>query len=486
MNNTEILHKAFGKIEAYIESNSDNDLPVVKFKSPGELSSLLNFSIADEPVSQDEFLENMDKYLDYSVRTGNKQFLNQLYSGFNFPAFLGEVFTVLANTSMYTYEVAPVATMIEKEMISLMNSYAGYTHGDGIFLSGGSNANLIAMFSARNRKLPETRFQGYQSVVRLKAFINEQAHYSFETAANLLGIGSKNVVKVKADENGRMIPSELEKEIRDSLARNEIPFFVAATCATTLLGAYDPIDELSEICRKYNLWLHADGSFGGSVILSDTHRSLMSGIEKTDSFAWNPHKLMNIPLICSVLLVKDAGTLQRNLTDLNTDYIFHDIDEVEDLGKKSVQCGRKVDAVKLWFAWKYFGKAGYRERIDNLIENAVYAEQIIKNHPSLELMVPRQSFSVCFRYLPDSPTDLNAFNLALREEMRKNGLSIVNYGYRDKILMLRLVITNGEMKKTDVDLFFERLTDTGKKLEMYNSNETENKKTRNSSCIGMA
>jgi glutamate/tyrosine decarboxylase-like PLP-dependent enzyme len=486
MNNAEILHKAFGKIEAYIESHSDNDLPVVKFNSPGELSSLFNLSIADEPVTQDEFLENMDNYLAYSVRTGNKHFLNQLYSGFNFPAFLGEVFTVLANTSMYTYEVAPVATMIEKEMIDLMNSYAGYTNGDGIFLSGGSNANLIAMFSARNRKLPETRFHGYQSVVNLKAFINEQAHYSFETAANLLGIGSKNVVKVKSDENGRMIPSELEKEIRDSLARNEIPFFVAATCATTLLGAYDPLDELAEICRRYNLWLHADGSFGGSVILSDNHRSLMSGIEKTDSFAWNPHKLMNIPLICSVLLVKNKGTLQRNLTDLNTDYIFHDIDEVEDLGKKSVQCGRKVDAVKLWFAWKYFGKAGYRNRIDNLIENASYAEQFVKNHPSLELVVPRQSFAVCFRYKPSAGTDLNKFNLSVREEMRKNGLSIVNYGYRDKMLVLRLVITNGEMEPNDVDLFFNRLIETARSLENEWRNETTKEEIGNCSCVGMA
>ena len=107
-----------------------------------------------KPVSEQEFLNLLDQYLNNSVKTWNKQFLNQLYSGFNFPAFIGEVFTVLTNTSMYTYEVAPVATRIETEMIQLMNSYAGYTDGDGIFVSGGSNANLIAMFSARNRIFP--------------------------------------------------------------------------------------------------------------------------------------------------------------------------------------------------------------------------------------------------------------------------------------------------------------------------------------------
>jgi len=465
MNNIEILEVSFDKIKSYIQQNDDTNMPVIKFKTPSELKKLIDFPIGDKAVSQNEFLELIDQYLTYSVKTGNKQFLNQLYSGFNFPAFIGEVFTVLANTSMYTYEVAPVATMIESEMIDLMNRYTGYSAGDGTFVSGGSNANLVAMFSARNSLLPEIRFNGYDAGQNLVAFVNEHAHYSFETAANILGLGSKNVRKVKADEFGRIIPSELEKEITNSLNRNEIPFFVVATCATTLLGAYDPIDEMSEICRKFKVWLHADGSFGGSLILSKKHRHLMRGIEKTDSFAWNPHKLMNIPLICSVLLVKKNGTLQHNITDINADYIFHDSDQIEDLGKKSIQCGRRVDAVKLWFAWKYFGLEGYQKRIDNLIDMAMYAEQKVNGHSQLELVASRQSFSVCFRYIPKSESNLNAFNLGLREALRKAEKSIVNYGFIGKTLTIRLVTTNGELSHTDIDLFFNNLLTEASLLE---------------------
>ena len=460
MNNKHLLRYSFERVEKYINSNDDNTSPVVKFKTPGELSEIFSLPVDEESASQTKFTEYIEKYLDYSVRTGNKQFLNQLYSGFNFPAFLGEVFTVVANTSMYTYEVAPVATMIEKEMINLMNSYAGYKSGDGIFVTGGSNANLVAMLSARNRVFPEGRFEGYDHNLKLKAFINEQAHYSFETAANVLGIGSKNVIKVKADKNGRLIPEELEKKLSESVSRGELPFFVAATCATTLSGAYDPIDEMAEICKKYNVWLHADGSFGGSLILSEKHRHLMKGIEKTDSFAWNPHKLMNIPLICSALLVNRKSTLYQNITDINTDYIFHDIDAVEDLGKKSIQCGRRVDAVKLWFAWKYYGKKGYRDRIDNSVAMAKYAEDIVKTHPNLELLIPRQSFTVCFRFVPSGDFDLNAFNLELRENLRKSGKSIVNYGYIGNTLALRLVIANSDVQEDDIDLFFNQLAET--------------------------
>ncbi len=465
MNEINILTASFEKIKAYLNSNEDNTLPVVKFRNPAELAELVDFEVKKDGVSEQEFLELVDKYLDYSVRTGNKQFLNQLYSGFNFPAFIGEVFTVLANTSMYTYEVAPMATRIETEMVKLMNSYVGYDDGDGLFVSGGSNANLVAMFSARNRVFPEGRFHGYDRSLNLRAFVNEQAHYSFETAANVLGIGAKNVIKVKADKNGRMIPEELEREIKESLGRGEKPFFVAATCATTLLGAYDPIDEMADICQKYNIWLHADGSFGGSVILSDKYRHLMNGIERTDSVAWNPHKLMNIPLICSAILVKKYGTLHHNITDINTDYIFHNIDEIEDLGKKSIQCGRRVDAVKLWFAWKYFGLEGYRKRIDNQIEMAAYAEEIIKSHPKMELLADRQSFAVCFRYTPDFETNLNRFNQTLRESLRKGGKSVVNYGFIGRTLAIRLITANGELQKTDIERFFENLLSDAEILE---------------------
>lgn len=465
MNEQIILNEVFEKIRRYIQSNADNQKPVVDYKSPAELAGLINMQIEDAGVDLNEFLELVDRYLNYSVRTGNKQFLNQLYSGFNFPAFIGDVLTTLANTSMYTFEVAPVATEIEKSMISLMNRYAGYENGDGLFVSGGSNANLVAMFSARNRVLPESRFEGYDRNQKLTAFINEQAHYSIETAANLLGIGSKNVIKVKADADGRILPEEFEKAIEASKARGEKPFFAVATTATTLLGAYDPIDEMAEICSKHNIWLHADGSFGGSLILSEKHRHLMKGLEKTDSFAWNPHKLMNIPLICSVILVKQKGALQYNLTDLNTDYIFHDIDEIEDLGKKSIQCGRRVDAVKLWFAWKYFGLEGYQQRIDKLMEMAAYAEELVHESSRLELMAPRQSFSICFRYVPEKDADLNDFNLQLREVLRKTGQTIVNYGYIGDALTIRLITANGELEKSDIDLLFNRLISAAKQLK---------------------
>ena len=457
MNNSNMLDQVTTKINTYLYNHNDNTASVIIYKTPEELRGLVNLNITNEGIPENTFLELVDLYLKYAVRTDSKQFFNQLYSGFNMPAFIGEIITSLTNTSMYTYEVAPVATIIEKEMINLMNSYCGFRDGDGIFVTGGSNANLIAMFSARNRLYPDSRCFGICTELKLRAFVNENAHYSFETAANIIGIGSKSVIKVKSNLDGSICCSALENAIIESISKGEIPFFVGATCGTTLLGAYDSLDTISPICKKYNLWLHADGSFGGSIILSDTYKNIMNGISLADSFAWNPHKLMNIPLICSVILFKNKGILESNLTDINTDYIYHDIDNSVDLGKKSIQCGRRVDAVKLWFAWKYFGLNGYKRRIDNIVNLAIYAEEIIENKLNYELLSKRQSFSVCFRVIPENSTDINEYNLRLRELLRKNGNSIINYGYLGNNLTLRLITSNGEMKQNDIDIFFNHL-----------------------------
>ncbi|MFW6249093.1 MAG: pyridoxal phosphate-dependent decarboxylase family protein, partial [Bacteroidota bacterium] len=349
----------------------------------------------------------------------------------------------------------PVASLIEKEMISMMNSYIGYHQGDGIFLSGGSNANLVAMFSARNKVSPHSRFEGYDKRERLVAFVNEHSHYSFDTAANLLGIGSSNLIKVKTDASGRIIPAELERSVLASIEAGQKPFFIGATCSTTMQGAYDPLHAIADIAEKFGVWFHADGAFGGSIILSDKHKHMMDGIERTDSFAWDPHKLMNIPLICSVILTKRKGVLENNLTDINTDYIYHNNEEMTDLGEKSIQCGRHVDAVKLWFAWKYYGKIGYDRRIANMIDMARYAEEIVKNHPELEMVSPRQSFTVCFRYRPPFEANLDEFNFMVREKLRREGKSMVNYGYVNDQMTIRFVASNGDLEKKDIDKFFD-------------------------------
>src|SRR5690554_2082983 len=348
------LSETFKLIDQHLETLKDPNLKVNEFMLPEALKSRFDFELRDQGTDYEALIGYLRQYLHYSVKTGSRQYLNQLFGGTNLPALLGEFITSLSNTSMYTYEVAPVATLMESEVIRKMNSFTGFSNGDGIFLTGGSNTNLVAMISARNRKFPETKRKGINHLSPLTAFVSERSHFSFTKGANAIGIGSDNIIKVKTDSLGKMDPVALETAIEASIAAGNLPFFIGATCGTTETGAFDPLDKLVPIAKKYNLWLHADGSWGGSAIMSPKQRHLFAGIEECDSFSWNPHKLMNIPLICSVLLVREKGWLYDYFNTFDTSYIYHEDETSEyDLGPKSLQCGRRVDALKLWLAWKY-------------------------------------------------------------------------------------------------------------------------------------
>jgi len=452
-------------VNAYLKRNTDSETPVTLHLSPEELRSKIDLSLQEQGSSLDDLYKVIEQYLNFSVRTGHSQFYNQLWSGFTLPGFLGEIFTSLANTSMYTYEVAPVATLMEKELIKKMGRICGFKNPEGLFLSGGSNGNMQAMLIARNRALPRAKTEGFQNSSELVAFVSEEAHYSFEKSANVLGIGSSNIRKIKTDTKGRMIPRELAKSVEESLAQGKRPFFVGATAGTTVKGAFDPIEEIVPIANQHNLWFHVDGSLGGTVILSPRHRSLLKGLKKADSFVWNAHKLMGLPLICSILLVREEGHLLRTNSVTGTDYIFHDeAFGAYDLGPMSLQCGRRVDALKLWLSWKYYGDTGYAKRIDRFFELAAFAEDIVRQTPSLELLAPRSSVNVCFRYLPGASKDPNAFNLRLREELAREGKALVNFARLGEEVAIRLVIANHELTLEDVSLFFDTLVQTAESL----------------------
>ena len=457
------LEKTFTIVSNYLDGLHQTESNVIKYRPPKELSTIVDLAIPQNGVSFEKILNSAEQYLTYATKTSHKNFSNQLFGGFNFPAFLGDLLTSLTNTSMYTYEVAPLATLMEIEIVKKMCSFVGFPNGSGQFVTGGSNANLLALLCARNKVIPGAKESGYRANTPLVIFTSDQAHYSFFKAANLLGIGTDYVVKVKTDHRGSMIPNELEREIQIQKQKGNLPFFVAATAGTTVLGAFDPIEEIAGMAENYGLWFHIDGAYGGSALLSKKHKFLLKGCEKADSFTWDPHKMMTIPLICSVILIKDKSLLLETCSSEGTGYLFHEHENKDfDLGPMSLQCGRRVDSLKLWFSWKYYGDCGYEKRINKLFELANYASKFIENHKNLELVRPRQSVNVCFRYIPEVQADLNQFNLCLRDQLAKGGKCLLNYSRIDGKVILRLVFVNPEVTESDLDKIFELILDQGR------------------------
>jgi len=158
--------------------------------------------------------------------------------------------------------------------------------------------------------------------------------------------------------------------------------------------------------------------------------------------------------------------MMGNFSSGNTDYIFHEYDNTAyDLGPKSMQCGKRVDSLKLWLSWKYYGNEGYESRINEQFEIAGYFEEKIKQHEHFELLCSRHSLNVCFRYKPKNQQNLNSFNLRLRNKVMKAGKSMINYGYMGETVAIRFVIVNPEVDKNDIDILIDNIFEEALKMD---------------------
>jgi glutamate/tyrosine decarboxylase-like PLP-dependent enzyme len=333
--------------------------------------------------------------------------------------------------------------------------------------TGSSNANMIAMMAARNTADSRIKQDGLYGRQRLVAFVGADAHYSMDRAANILGIGTDQLIKVPLDSWGAMVPEELGLAIERVVAGGGLPFFVAATAGTTVRGAYDPLEPLLTLRDRYRFWLHVDGAWGGAVVLSrQLRQDYLGGLEMADSFTWDFHKMLGSTLMCNILLVnKRPETLATVLSAGDGSYLFRDENAecMEDLGTSSLQCGRRVDSLKWFLDWKFFGREGLAARVEKFLELCAYAEGLVNASPDLEMVVPRTSFNVCFRYKVAEERS-NAFNLALRTRLYEEGLTLVGVAYIDGKLAMRLLITNPAAERADLESFFELVSRRGREL----------------------
>jgi len=228
---------------------------------------------------------------------------------------LSETILAVLNTNLHVYQAAPFLTLVEKEtakalanLFGLKGKYAG-----GLTMPGGSASNSSAIAIARAVKYPDVKEEGNMGR-EFVIFTSEKSHYSIIKAAQMFGIGSKGVVKIATDSVGRMKVDALEAAIAKAREDKKSMFIVVATAGTTVLGAYDPIDKIADVCDREGLWLHVDGCWGGSFIFSEKLRQgRLDGIHRADSIVINPHKQLGVPVTCSFLLSKDLREFHQGM-----------------------------------------------------------------------------------------------------------------------------------------------------------------------------
>ncbi|XP_075407742.1 cysteine sulfinic acid decarboxylase isoform X1 [Tenrec ecaudatus] len=474
-----LLWDVFGIImDEAIRKGTSASEKVCEWKEPEELRQLLDLELRSQGESREQILERCRTVIRYSVKTCHPRFFNQLFSGLDPHSLAGRIITEALNTSQYTYEIAPVFVLMEEGVLEKLRALVGWNSGDGVFCPGGSISNMYAMNLARYQRYPECKQKGLRALPPLALFTSKECHYSIKKGAAFLGLGTESVRVVKADDRGKMIPEDLERQISLAEAEGAVPFMVSATSGTTVLGAFDPLEAIADVCQRHGLWLHVDAAWGGSALLSQTHRHLLHGIHRADSVAWNPHKLLTAGLQCSALLLQDTSNLLKRCHGSQASYLFQQdkfYDVALDTGDKVVQCGRHVDCLKLWLMWKAQGGQGLEQRVDRAFALARYLVEEIKKREGFELVMEPEFVNVCFWFVPpslrgkqESPDygeRLAKVAPMLKERMVKEGSMMIGYqphGARGNFF--RMVVANPTLTQADIDFLLDRLEWLGQDL----------------------
>ena len=453
------------------------DEPVVQWAGPADLAAdfarTIGLEITDDepPAKPGDLVDAANLVVRRSVQTNHPYFLNQNYAGADPLAVVGDWLGAALNTTNATFEAAPVFTMIERALLAKMARLVGFPesgdHPAGLMCAGASLAQLHALQLARHRLQPDLVTAGSDGR-RLRILVSDSGHYAAEKIAAVMGLGRASVVSVPTDAAGVMDVDALDECLSDE---PEV-LAVIATAGTTVTAAFDPIDAIADRCEEHGIWLHVDAAYGGAALLSPMERRRLSGIERADSVVWNLHKMAGLTQQCTALLVREP---ERLLTTFATgaDYLFQPDKANADLdaGDRSLQCGRRVDALKAWLTWKSRGDVGMATRVDHAVALADHARRRVTERDDVAFIVAGDFTNVCLTWVPPElrPFDLTSLDdeqhaalhtvaPAAKAAMQEEGSALIGYQPVHGINCFRLIFMNPAVTLDDVEILLELIT----------------------------
>ena len=355
------------------------------------------------------------------------------------------------NQSVAVAEMSPTATVMEHRVVRWMCELAGY--GDG---SGGT---LTALLAARSAAIPDVWTNGVGANPPV-VVCGEHTHYAVARAVGELGIGMRNVVTI-ASRDWRMDTDVLRATLERLEREGRTVMAVVATAGSTATGSFDDLETIGTLCDSRGVWLHIDGAHGASALLSARHRGRLRGLERARSIAWDPHKMMLLPLAAGLVLVRDERDLESAFSQ-RAPYLFHGAEGERswDQGTRSFQCSRRADVIKLWVALQRYGANGIGALYDRLCDVTMALHDILAEHPSFEVLHEPEGNILCFRWIGDGSLDDEALDVAnrnLRERYNRSGagwITATNLGGRR---VLRVTVMNPRTTPDDVRAVVEGL-----------------------------
>jgi glutamate/tyrosine decarboxylase-like PLP-dependent enzyme len=410
----------------------------------------------------DVYREFTDFIVPYATGNVHPGFMGWVHGGGTAVGMLAEMLAAGLNANLGGRDHIPIE--VERQIADWMRQIFGFPRGaSGIFVTGTSMANLMAVLVARTSALGNSvRQRGVaEDGALLTAYTSTAAHGCISKAMDIAGFGSDALRSIKTDRLHRMDLDALrETIIRDHLAGRR-PFLVVGSAGTVDIGAIDDLRALNSLCREQGIWFHVDGAFGALGVLAPALAPRLTGIEHADSIALDFHKWGQVPYDAGFLLVRD-GDRHRDSFAAPAAYLRRETRGLAanspwpcDLGP---DLSRGFRALKTWFTLKTYGTERLGAVITRSCELAGYMKARILGEPRLELMAPVQLNIVCFRYRADNADRVNA-DIVI--DVQESGIAVASTTLLDGQLAIRAAIVNHRTDTSDIDALLSAVLEFG-------------------------
>jgi len=417
--------------------------PVVEWTQFAELRDLVRIDgTTSDPLELARLVARYSNQLHHPSYMGH-QVCPPLYD-----SATADLLISFTNNSTAVWEMSPIGTVIEKEIVRWLADLAGYPDtAEGTAVSGGSAANLTGLMAARARWNTDASSVGKRPIVIASA----DAHYSIARAAAIMGIPAADVVKVATDDAHRMDVGALEEALDAIEAREDAGVLaIVGTAGSTATGAFDRLDEIALLRDRYRTWLHVDAAHGASVLLSPALAHLVRGLERADSFSWDPHKMMWMPLSLGTILVRDGIWLRRAF-EADAPYLFHG--GSENLGEMTIQCSKRADAIKLWLILRAHGTAPIVEALERVTALTRYLYERIVASDDFEPVHEPELNILCFRRRGHDDEQ----HAELRERLIRSGRAWITSTVLRGERVLRVTMMNPRTTEAHIDAMLDAL-----------------------------
>lgn len=475
----EISHNLIGFLNNHIVA-SKNALTDIEqdFVSP---------CIPEQPEFVSDHMHHLlDKLVAQSVHTASPSFIGHMTSAL--PSFILPLSKLMVglNQNLVKVETSKAFTPLERQVLGMMHNlvyqeadsfYQDWMHSAqhslGAFCSGGTVANITALWVARNKLLKADgdfrgvareglhramKHYGYQDLAIL---VSERGHYSLKKSADILGIGQENVIAIPTDEHNKIDCAKLSEKCQQLAKQNIKVLSIVGVAGTTETGNIDPLDKIAEIAQQHQCHFHVDAAWGGATLLSNKYRPLLKGIEQADSVTIDAHKQMYVPMGAGLVIFKDPASVSA--IEHHAEYILRK--GSKDLGSHTLEGSRPGMAMLVYASLHIISRPGYEMLINQAIEKAEYFAELINQHDDFELITRPELCLLTYRYAPKSVQALLArnddeanksVNLLLgkltkfiQKRQREDGRSFVSrtrievskYG-GEKVIVFRVVLAN--------------------------------------------